>query len=189
LGAAAGRVHLLKDDVCRVRRPQVELITALNFSYSVFKTRDRLREYFRRARESLVPGGLFVIDAFGGKDAMDALREPRRIPASTAFDGRRVPTFTYVWDQEQFNALDHHIRCSIHFRFRDGSRLERAFIYDWRLWTLPELKELMLEAGFASVEFFMEGWDPKTWEADGVFRRRTYYENQAGWIGYVVGYR
>jgi hypothetical protein len=28
--------------------------------------------------------------------------------------------------------------CHIHFDFEDGSRLERAFSYDWRLWSLPE---------------------------------------------------
>ena len=186
---AVGRLTLLEDDVRRVRRPRVALVTALNFSYSVFKTRDLLAGYFRSAHKSLEPGGIFVIDAFGGTEAMDSLEEPRRIPASTAFNGTRVPAFTYVWHQERFNTLDHHILCSIHFRFRDGSSRRRAFTYDWRLWTLPELKELMLEAGFASVEFFMEGWDAESHEANGVFRRRSTFENQAGWIGYVVGYR
>jgi cyclopropane fatty-acyl-phospholipid synthase-like methyltransferase len=172
-----------------VSRPKVDLVTALNFSYSVFKTRDALRAYFRNARESLTAKGIFVLDAFGGNDAMDNLEETRRIPASVAFDGRRVPPFTYVWHQERFNTIDHHILCHIHFRFRDGSRLEGAFTYDWRLWTLPELQELLLEAGFASTEVYMEGWNAETREASGIFRRRSYFENQAGWIGYVVGYR
>ena len=35
----------------------------------------------------------------------------------------------------------------------------------------------------------MEGWSQETKEANGIFRRRSYFENQAGWIGYVVGYR
>ena len=189
LGDAARRVSLLERDVCHVRRPRVELATALNFSYSVFKTRDLLRAYFRNARESLTEDGIFVLDAFGGNEAMDSLEESRRIPASIAFDGRRVPPFTYVWHQERFNTIDHHILCHIHFRFRDGSRREGAFTYDWRLWTLPELQELLLEAGFASTEVYMEGWNQETKEANGIFRRRSYFENQAGWIGYVVGYR
>jgi hypothetical protein len=67
--------------------------------------------------------------------------------------------------------------------------MERAFTYDWRLWTLPELQEILLEAGFQDAEVYMEGWDDEADEADGIFRRRTRFDNMAGWVGYVVGYR
>jgi hypothetical protein len=33
----------------------------------------------------------------------------------------------------------------------------------------------------------VEGWDDEADEADGIFRRKTYFENQAGWVAYVVG--
>ena len=69
----------------------------------------------------------------------------------------------------------------------DGSKLRRAFVYDWRLWTLPELQELMLEAGFKSTEVYTEGWDVGADDTDGIFRRRRYFENQEGWVAYVVG--
>jgi cyclopropane fatty-acyl-phospholipid synthase-like methyltransferase len=184
----AERVTLIEGDVLHTERPKVDLTTALNFSYSVFKTRDAMRSYFTRVRRSLVEGGFFVLDAFGGTETMGILRESRRIPAGTAFDGRRVPSFTYVWEQELFNTIDHHIVCHIGFKFRDGSRRERAFTYDWRLWTLPELQELLLEAGFARSEVYMEGWDERANEADGIFRRRKTFDNQEGWISYVVGY-
>jgi hypothetical protein len=115
--------------------------------------------------------------------------ERRRIPATDAPGGERVPPFTYVWDQASYNAVDHHIRCYIHFEFKDGTALRRAFRYDWRLWSLPELQELMREAGFADVEVYLEGWDDGEEEPDGNFRRRTTFKNIEGWIGYVVGYR
>jgi SAM-dependent methyltransferase len=189
LGKDAKRLVLLHGDVLHTPRPRVDLVTALNFSYWVFETRDLLRQYFRKVRASLVPDGFFVLDAFGGSEAMGTLEEKRRIPASKAFDGRRVPAFTYVWNQQIFNSIDHHMVCHIGFRFRDGSRRPRAFSYDWRMWTLPELQELLLEAGYASVEVFMEGWDHRNSEPDGIFRRRKTFENQEGWIGYVVAYR
>ena len=47
----------------------------------------------------------------------------------------------------------------------------------------------MREAGFSKAEVYMEGWDDDEDEADGIFRRRTYFENMAGWVGYVVGTR
>lgn len=189
LGKDAGRVHLLEQDVRKVNRPQVEMVAALNFSYSVFKTREELRGYFRNAYASLAPGGVFVVDAFGGTGAMETSEEPRRIPASVRRDGARIPAFTYVWEQSRFNTITHEILCHIHFRFRDKSMWHRAFTYDWRLWTLPELREIMTEAGFASTEVYMEGWDDEEDEADGIFRRRTFFENMEGWVGYVVGMR
>ena len=188
LGKDAERLTLIQGDVLKVERPRVELTSALNFSYSVFKTREVMRSYFSRVRKSLVEGGIFVLDAFGGTETMGTLRESRRIPATTNFDGRRTPSFTYIWEQELFNTIDHHMVCHIGFKFRDGSRRERAFSYDWRLWTLPELQELMLEAGFASTEVYMEGWDDKEDEADGIFKRRKTFDNQEGWISYVVAY-
>jgi len=189
LGDAASRVRLLKDDVRKIRKPRVEMVAALNFSYSVFKTREELRRYFKSARASLAPGGVFVVDSFGGSGAMEASEEPRRIPASVRRDGTRIPAFTYIWDQSRFNTITHEILCHIHFRFRDGSMRRRAFTYDWRLWTLPELREIMAEAGFSATEVYMEGWDDDEDEADGIFRRRTFFENMEGWVGYVVGMR
>ena len=54
--------------------------------------------------------------------------------------------------------------------------------------TLPEMQELLLDAGFASTEVYVEGWDDEEDEADGIFRKRSYFENQAGWVAYVVGH-
>jgi cyclopropane fatty-acyl-phospholipid synthase-like methyltransferase len=187
LGKARERLELVCDDVRKVTRPKVEVIAALNFSYSVFKRREELRAYFEVARASLRPGGLFIIDAFGGMETMSEIEEDREVETTRTFDGTKVPKFTYVWQQKRFNTIDHHIRCYIHFRLRDRRRIRRAFEYDWRLWTLPELQELMLEAGFKSTEVYLEGWDDEADDTDGVFRRRKYFENQDGWVGYVVG--
>jgi len=84
--------------------------------------------------------------------------------------------------------VNHHILCHIHFEFQDGTRMDKAFTYDWRYWTLPELQELMVEAGFKNPEVYVEGWDEDE-EPDGIFRRRKRMDNIPGWVGYVVGYR
>lgn len=187
LGKAAERVQLLQADVLTVARPKVDVVMALNFSYSVFKERDSLGRYFERVRRCLLPGGMFFADAFGGQETMGELVERNRIAATRDWDGRRVPAFTYVWEQARFNAVDHHIVCHIHFHLPRGTRLRRAFSYDWRLWTLPELRELMRDAGFRATEVYIDGWDERAEEGDGIFRRRTRYPNQAGWVAYVVG--
>jgi SAM-dependent methyltransferase len=186
LGRAAERLHLVCADVRSTRRPAVDVVAALNFSYCVFKEREGLLDYFRRVRRSLRPGGIFFLDVFGGSGSFGECVDRRRVSAETAFDGTRVPAFRYVWEQARFNPISHEIRCHIHFELADGSRIRRAFTYDWRVWTLPELRELLGQAGFAATEAYLEGWDDEADEADGIFRRRSYFENQDGWVAYLV---
>jgi SAM-dependent methyltransferase len=188
LGPAASRLKLLCDDVLGADVPPVDVIAALNFSYCVFKTRADLGAYFARARSSLRPGGIFVLDIFGGTDAVREIVERRKIEGCDAFDGTRVPAFTYVWDQARYNPIDHHIVCHIHFKLPDGTKIRRAFTYDWRLWTIPELRELLAEVGFVASEVYLEGWDDEADDTDGIFRRRVQFENQPGWVAYIVGF-
>src|SRR5690606_3191403 len=42
------RVQLLESDVMTAETPPVDVIAALNFSYFIFDTRDRMRAYFKR---------------------------------------------------------------------------------------------------------------------------------------------
>jgi SAM-dependent methyltransferase len=186
MGSSRSRLHLIRSDVRAIRRPPVDVVAALNFSYSVFKTRDDLGGYFRQVRRSLRPGGLFVLDAWGGTDSMCKDEEKRRIPAEQTFDGVKLPAFTYVWEQASFNPIDHHIVCHIHFKLPGGKTLKRAFSYDWRLWTLAELDELLLAAGFRTTAVYVEGWDQAADEADGIFRRTRSFDNAGAWIAYIV---
>ncbi|HKQ63129.1 MAG TPA: class I SAM-dependent methyltransferase [Candidatus Polarisedimenticolaceae bacterium] len=189
LGAAARRVHLLRRDVRAAGAPRADVVAALNFSYSVFKTREVLRDYFRAVRGGLRPGGVFFLDVYGGTEAIVEATDRRRIAASRAPDGSRIPPFTYIWEQAFFNPIDHHTICHIHFELAGGKKLRRAFSYDWRLWTLPELQELLGEAGFSRSAVYVDRWDEKANDGDGIYRRRTRFENQDGWVAYVVGYR
>jgi len=187
LGPAARRLTLIHADVRQVRRPRVDMVLALNFSYWVFKRREDLRAYFRAARASLTRGGMLCVDAFGGTEACQAAVETRRIPASRGPGGERVPSFRYVWDQRDFNPVDHHLRCRIHFRLGDGREMRNAFSYDWRMWTLPEIRELLAEAGFRESLVYVQDWDDKAHEALGSYSRLTRFENQLSWLAYVIG--
>ena len=182
---AARRVVLRHADVLRARTPPVDLLVGLNFSYSVFTTRRQLGRWMRRAHASLDRPGMLVIDAYGGTHTMTANTERRRVPASVSAAGEPVPPFTYVWEHAHFDVLSHRLRSHIHFEFPGGRAMRRAFTYDWRLWTLPELRELLAEAGFDPVEVYLHGWTPKG-ASDDIYRRRTRYENAIGWVAYLV---
>jgi hypothetical protein len=150
----------------------------MNFSYWIFKTRDEMREYFATVRRNLVKDGVFVLDCYGGYDAFRVLKEPRKV-------GR----FTYVWEQASYNPLNGHMTCHIHFRFRDGSSLREAFSYEWRLWTMPEIRELLAEAGFGRVTVYTQGWDEKSGEPNGEFTAAETADPDAGWICYLTAER
>jgi SAM-dependent methyltransferase len=178
---ARSRVTLLKRDV---RTPgkegsRVDFVNAMNFSYNVFTTRDALREYFKAVRRSLVKDGIFFLDFFGGFESTKELRERRRIRAGK--HGR----FTYVWDQARFEPISGSITCHIHFEFENGSKMNKAFTYEWRLWTLPEVRELLAEAGFSRSTVYLEG-DDKHGSGNGIFRARSTGEADATFIAYIV---
>jgi SAM-dependent methyltransferase len=171
-----GRLTLLRKNVLAVRRPQAQLVAALNFSYCVFKTRLGLLAYFRNARRSLRRGGVFIIDLYGGPEAEAEQQERTRLRG-----------FTYVWDQETFDPVSFHTVCKIHFEFRDGTRMRNAFVYDWRLWTIPELRELFGEAGFRNVHVLWESTHLKTGRGNGIYRRISRGHADSAYIAYIVG--
>lgn len=187
LREVAERVRLERRDVRHASHPKVDVVVAFNFSYWVFKRREDLRDYFRAVRRSLRPGGVFFANAFGGTEAMAPLVEKRRIAATQTVKGERLAGFTYTWEHKAFNPVTHDFLCYIHFKLADGTELRRAFRYDWRFWTLPEIREVMAEAGFARSDVYVEGWDETRHKPDEVYRRRKKFDNQDSWLAVVVG--
>jgi len=178
----ASRVTLLNADVREVFSPQVDITCAFNFSYCLFETRAELRRYFEGARRGLKPDGLLFLDLFGGTEAYQATTEETRLRGQKA---------TYVWEQASFNPITHHMDCFIHFDFDDGSRLEKAFSYSWRMWILPEIKELLSEAGFSNVHIYWERYeegdeDDEYMEGTGEYYEVEEVETQESWLSYIV---
>jgi len=175
---ARSRIELIEGDVLDTRTDPVDAVLAMNFSYYLFTTRQTLRRYFEAARTALKVDGILFLDAFGGYEAHQELEE------RTEYDDH-----TYVWDQAAFNPIDQHMTCRIHFEFPDGSELRDAFVYHWRLWTLPEIRELLLEAGFSTATVYWEGTDEETGEGDGIYTPSEQGDADAGWIAYIVARR
>lgn len=175
--AQRGRIELRKADVRRVRTLPADIVGAFNFSYWCFKERPVLLDYFRAVRRSLTEDGLFFLDVFGGAEAYTECREKTKQRG-----------FTYIWEQASYEPVSGRYVCYIHFKFPDGSRLKRAFSYDWRLWSLPELRDLLEEAGFRDSHVYWEGEDEEG-EPNGEYSRVETGENDPAWIAYLVAER
>jgi len=189
LGDARSRVELFEANVLEVQRPKADVTMALNFSYWIFKQRAQQLEYFKSVRRGLKPGGLFILDLFGGTESMVESDEDRKIDAEVTFDGTRVPGFKYSWEQAEYNPVTGDFVCHIHFKLRDGTRMKKAFSYDWRFWTMPELRELLMDAGFEFADAYTDDWDDFLDDSDGIYRRRRKFDNEGVWVGYLVAGR
>ncbi len=99
---------------------------------------------------------------------------------------RRLEGFDYIWDQHRFDPINNFGYNYIHFEFPDGSRMNKAFAYDWRLWSLPELREILFDVGFSHVETYWEGTDSDTGEGNSIFTRRTKAVDDPAWVAYLV---
>jgi hypothetical protein len=174
--ADRARVRLIESDVRTAETPKVDLLTAFNFSFFIFDTRDALRNYFIKAKEALVDDGVMFLDMFGGPEAQEETKEKTK---------HKKHGFSYIWHQETFHPVTNFIRCHIHFKFRDGSKMKKAFTYEWRLWSAPELLELLHEAGFSKATLYWEGSD-EDGDGNGEFTPEQKGEADLAWIAYIV---
>jgi len=172
---ARSRVRLIHGDVMHTPLDKAQCLLATNFSYYIFKTRSSLRTYFEAARASITDDGLFLLDAYGGSDSFLEMEEERDV------DG-----FTYIWDQHHYDPVTGDVVNHIHFQFPDSTKIKKAFTYEWRLWTLPEIQELLLEAGFSDVKIYWEGTEDESGEGDGVWTQVTSGDADEGWVAYLV---
>ena len=169
------RLKLIRASVFDTKLPKTDLIAAFNFSYWIFKEKSLLLSYFQKARKDLVRGGALMIDVLGGPQ--------NQMVSKGEFN---MGEFTYVWEVARFNPINHNVLFKIHFQFKDGSKLRNAFQYDWRFWTLPELQDLLLEAGFRRVTVLWEDTDAKTGKGTGVFRIKSKAISENAWLAYVI---
>jgi SAM-dependent methyltransferase len=179
------RLKLFRADVRAEQTFRADITCANNFSFCVFKERSALKRYLKRAHQGLKRDGLLFLELFGGTEAIQVIEEERE-----------YDKFTYVWDQHLYNPMTAETICHIHYIFPDGSRIDRAYSYDWRLWTVPELRDLLKEVGFADVRLYWETLEDDPGDDDmlrgsGEYEDVTHVavEQQESWLLYVVGVR
>lgn len=156
-----------------------DLICAFNFSYSYFRKRSQLKEYFACVREALDPDrGVFVLDAHGGANAFSARTERNPLESDEPESDEEgeggggaaadmVDGIEIEWAQRRVDPITGDLDCELSFFFPDGSSMAPAFTYAFRYWGLAELQDVLKEAGFAEVVVFWPDADEEDGELTG----------------------
>lgn len=175
------RLKIVNDNVLSITQPKVDVVLACNFSYCIFKDRQTLVRYLRGCHRSLKKGGVAILDLAGGPGMIEELRERKTVKSP------ETGKFQYTWHQKSFDPITHDASYAIHFQLPDGTKMMNAFTYDWRLWTIPEVREAMLEAGFSDVAVFWE--TEHEGEGTGEYVRMEHGDNAYAWVAYIAGLR
>ena len=168
------RVSILRKNVLEKDLPGADIIVAVNFSYFIFRERDVLKRYLSQALNSLKDGGVLVLDLFGGSNCHEPTEE------ETVHEG-----YSYFWDQVTFDPITNEGLFNIHFRRKGEKKRNAVFAYDWRLWSLPEIRDLLREAGADEVNVYWEGTTKKG-EGNGKYNLTKVGEPCDAWIAYVA---
>ncbi|GMG98455.1 hypothetical protein Nepgr_000295 [Nepenthes gracilis] len=181
--AACFNNGILKKDV---RLPARDIVCAFNYSCCCLHNRKELVSYFKNVLDALSKkGGIFVMDLYGGTSSEHELRLQRRFP-----------NFTYIWEQGEFDIIQRKTKISLHFHIHEPQRkIRHAFSYNWRLWSLAEIRDGLEEAGFRSIHFWIrempdtkelksaEGFGPSR---DALYEEVSSFRQQDAWNAYVV---
>uniref|UniRef100_A0A1D1XDR3 Uncharacterized protein n=1 Tax=Anthurium amnicola TaxID=1678845 RepID=A0A1D1XDR3_9ARAE len=163
-----------------------DVVCAFNYSCCCLHRRADLVLYFKHVLGVLSKGGgIFIMDLYGGSSSECKLKLQRR------FSG-----FTYIWEQQEFDIVNRTTRISLHFHMGKKQILRHAFSYHWRLWSLPEIKDCLEEAGFQSVHFWIrempdtrESMNSKEFDAgsDVKYEEASSFPQRDAWNAYIVG--
>jgi SAM-dependent methyltransferase len=194
--ASAPGVRAIRADAARCRA-KADIVAATNFPLGYFHERPALVEYLTHARRCLNPRGVFLADLYGGRDAMKPLTVRRRLRGPA---GERIE---YVWTQVEADPATNLVTDTLSFTVSTKSkptnsksdathtrRFPDAFVYRWRLWSIPELRDAMTDAGFRRVELYTRMGDAL--DAEGNLYVRPHDRGEPmdeNYVVYIAGRR
>jgi hypothetical protein len=176
---ARARLTWIESDVRLAVTPAADVAAVQNFSINELGDRRVLVAYLADVRANLAAEGVLVLDVMGGP--------ARQVDART--ETRRFRGFEMEWTQRRYDPIAGRGQFALSFVLDDGARIDDAFTYDWRLWTIPELRDALADAGFGESVVYWAGDDTKRGGHQGVYKRRREAPADASYVAYVVGIR
>lgn len=159
----------------------VDVVAAFNFSYCIIHEREKLLEYFKTIYTSLNKKGIMILDLFGGSESESPETQERYID-----NNDQIRPFTFEFERKSFNPISRISNYSIHFKYDDGTELLDAFTYEYRMWSITEIRDLFKEAGFTKSLVYWEDFNDEGL-GNGEFYKTEKEENSLNWSAYIVG--
>jgi len=176
---ARDRVRFIKQNVLKPTKEKFDFIGVYNFSFYEFHERSMLLKYARSVRASLKSKGTFFMELGGGPGFTEPLAEIKKIRV-----GKQK--FEEAWEQHMFDPISATCDFSIHFKLPGKAWMNDVFTYHWRIWTIREVREILIEAGFKKTVVL---WETATTRGKGTgeFLPSEDAPPEHAWIAYVVG--
>ena len=171
------RLTTSQGDVLEAPLAEADVVAALNFAACFFHTRALLMKYATRVKESLKPGGIVVFDLLGGPFYEEANEHETEI--------EDPEEFSYFFEEDDFDPLNRLATFRIHYKRKGEPKRKNLFVYTFRLWTPPELRELLLDCGFSDVKYYWEG-STEDGEGNEIWSLATAGEGCDTWHAYIV---
>jgi SAM-dependent methyltransferase len=144
-------VEFIREDIRVFKRPGAfDAALSLYISFGYFEDSGDDLLAAKNARDSLKPGGAFIIETLGKEIAV------RDFVKAEWFERSGLTVLTEYAPVDSWTRLKN--RWII---IKDGTRREKIFTQ--RLYAASELRSLLLEAGFESVEIY-GGWDESPYD-------------------------
>lgn len=164
-----------------VTTDNVDIIATFNFSCCLLHERKALLKYFKHAYSSLNDEGMIILDIFGGSDSEIPEVQERDID-----NHDYIAPFLFEFERKDFNPISRIANYGIHFKYNSGEEMIDAFTYEFRMWSITEIRDLLEEAGFSSSKVFWEDCDSEGY-GNGNFYETESEENSVNWNAYIVG--
>lgn len=174
------RIGLKRQDVRTRTSQKFDMIGAFNFSCFTFLNRKDLLTYFKAAHASLKKPGTLFLEIAGGPGFVEPGHESRK------FSVPGVGKVEQIWEQHQYDPITAINDYSIHFRLPDGTWLQDAFQYHWRIWGISELREALRDAGFRKSVVLWEQVDRRG-RGTGELLPTESAELPESYVAYLVG--
>jgi hypothetical protein len=181
LSSGFDRVKLIHQNVLDTFdiNEKFDIICSMNYSHFLLHKRKDLVKYFTNVKVNLNTKGLFIMDFFGGSHVFN-------------YHTHNNLTDHYKYIGQQINILNNVTHISLNFKTK-SDKFEPLFQYDFRVYSLIEIKEALEEAGFNKFVIFIKDIDDTDKENNFIEYKEInfddeYYPETDRFNGYFLTY-
>jgi SAM-dependent methyltransferase len=146
LNSGSERIKLIKQDVLEEydTKEKFDIICSLNYSHFLLPKRKQLLKYFSNVVKNLESKGVYIIDFYGGS----------HIFVDHKYQHNKTSNF-YEFSGKQMNILNNQSKCSLNYKIKKN-KYKPFFSFDFRIYSIIELREAMEEVGFNQFKLFIK---------------------------------